>query len=172
MFLNYIKEISLKKILKNNKSLIRNSNTVTIIKSVGLVIDESNFNKTENLITEIVSNGIRKDNISIIIYKDKINHNEVFSYPTFNIKHIDYSGNFKEKVVLDFISNKFDLLISYYDQEKLPLLVVTNSSKAYFKVGFAAVDKRFNDLLINTTLDKHKIFTFELFKYLKILKKI
>ena len=172
MFLNYIKEISLKRILKNSYKVLTNNQNLTIIKSVGLIIDESNFDKSEKLINEIVAGGIRKDNIKVIVYKDKLNQNEVFSYPTFNNKHINFSGKFTEKVVIDFINNQFDLLISYYEIEKSSLQIITNNSKANFKVGFANVDKRLNHLMINTTLDNYKIFTFEVFKYLKILKKI
>ena len=172
MFLNYIKEISLKRILKNSYKVLTNNQNLTIIKSVGLIIDESNFDKSEKLINEIVAGGIRKDNIKVIVYKDKLNQNEVFSYPTFNNKHINFSGKFTEKVVIDFINNQFDLLISYYEIEKSSLQIITNNSKANFKVGFANVDKRLNHLTINTTLDNYKIFTFEVFKYLKILKKI
>ena len=172
MFLNYIKEISLKRILKNSYKVLTNNQNLTIIKSVGLIIDESNFDKSEKLINEIVAGGIRKDNIKVIVYKDKLNQNEVFSYPTFNNKHINFSGKFTEKVVIDFINNQFDLLISYYEIEKSSLQIITNNSKANFKVGFANIDKRLNHLMINTTLDNYKIFTFEVFKYLKILKKI
>ena len=172
MFLNYIKEISLKRILKNSYKVLNNNQNLTIIKSVGLIIDESNFDKSEKLINEIVAGGIRKDNIKVIVYKDKLNQNEVFSYPTFNNKHINFSGKFTEKVVIDFINNQFDLLISYYEIEKSSLQIITNNSKANFKVGFANVDKRLNHLMINTRLDNYKIFTFEVFKYLKILKKI
>ena len=172
MFLNYIKEFSLKRILKNSFRIVNNNQNVTTIKSVGLLVDESNFNQTEKLINEIVNNGIRKDNINIIVYKDKINQNEVFSHPTFSNKHINFSGRFTEKVVLNFMEQKFDLLLSYYSSEKSLLMIITNNSKADFKVGFADIDKRLNHLTINTTVENHKIFIFELFKYLKILKKV
>ena len=172
MFLNYIKEISLKRILKNSFKNINNLVGVTAIKSVGLLLDESYFSKKDELINELVANGIRKDRIDVIIFNDKIAANEVFSYPTFNYKHISISGKFTEKVIVNFIQNKFDLLISYYDIEKPSLLLITNSSQASFKVGFSNIDKRLNNLTITTTAENYKIFVFELFKYLKILKKI
>ncbi len=172
MFLNYIKEFSLKRILKNGLKIVINNPNITAIQSVGLLVDESNFTRTESLIEEIVANGIRKDKIEVIVFKDKLNQNQVFSHPTFNNKHIGFDGKFKEKVVLHFINNKFDLLINYYQVEKSSLLIISNESKASFKVGFSIIDKRINNLTINTTIENHKIFVFELFKYLKILKKI
>ena len=82
------------------------------------------------------------------------------------------AANFNNPDVNEFISKKFDLLINYYDIEKAPLLQVSNLSKASFKVGFSAVDKRINHFMINTTTDNYKVFIDELFKYLKILNKI
>ena len=83
-----------------------------------------------------------------------------------------WNGNFKEVVVNDFIKERFDLLISFYDLEKVPLMLVTNQSNAGFKAGFASVDKRLNHLLIDTQSNNYKIFVHELFRYLKILKRI
>ncbi len=172
MFLNYIKEFSLKRILKKSFKIVKNYQSLTTIKSVGLILDESYFSSKESLIKELVDKGFRKDNIKVLVFKDKLTANEVYSYPTFGSKHISWNGKFTEKVVLDFILEKFDLLISYYDIEKSSLLLITNNSKANFKVGFTNIDKRCNDLMITTNALNYKIFVFELFKYLKILKKI
>jgi hypothetical protein len=67
---------------------------------------------------------------------------------------------------------KFDLLLNYYDTEKPALLLVSNQSKAAFKVGFASIDKKLNHFMINTNAENYKVFVEELFKYLKILNKI
>ncbi len=172
MFLNYIKEFSLKRLLKNSYQTLKINQSVTPIKSVGLLIDESYFDKKEDLINELVASGIRKDRINVIIFKDKLNANQVFSYPTFNNKHISWNGKFTENVVLNFVQEKFDLLVNYYDVEKSSLLLITNKSQASFKVGFSSIDKRCNNLMIATNVENYKVFVFELFKYLKILKKI
>jgi hypothetical protein len=74
--------------------------------------------------------------------------------------------------VNDFINEKFDLLINYYDVEKALLLLITRNSQANIKVGFSTIDKRLNYLIIDTKIENHAIFTHELFKYLKILNKI
>ena len=172
MFLNYIKEITLKKILKNRLQEVQNSNSLTTIKSVGLLVDESYFFKKIELIDNFVQLGFKKENISVLVFKDKINANDVFSFPTFNNKHINISGNFTEKLIVDFTEQKFDLLINYYNLEIPTLLLITNKSKADFKVGFSDIDKKLNHFSINTGIDDYKIFASELFKYLKILKKI
>lgn len=172
MFLNQIKEFSLKRILK--KSFLNNNQNLDVkaIKSVGLLINEKKFLHKTELIDELVNNGFKKENIKILVFNDKINSNQVLVYPTFSLKHVSLSGKFNENVVKDFINEKFDLLISYYDIEKKILMIVTNNSNAKFKAGFANIDKRCNDLLIATDVQNFKIFVSELFKYLKILKKI
>jgi hypothetical protein len=172
MFLNYIKEISLKRILKKSLNNVKSNTNLSAIKTVGLILDESYFYKKNELIDALVANGVRKDRINVVVFKDKINSNEVFSFPTFNNKHISLNGKFTEKVVSNFINEKFDLLISYYDVNKASLMLITNNSKANFKVGFANIDKRINNLTISTSCENYHVFVFELFKYLKILKKI
>jgi len=76
------------------------------------------------------------------------------------------------KEFANFTNTNFDLLLSYYDVEKAPLLLITHLSKASFKVGFASVDKRLNHFMIDTNAENYKVFMEELFKYLKILNKL
>jgi hypothetical protein len=98
--------------------------------------------------------------------------NEVYSLPTFSIKHLDWKAEITYPAINDFINEKFDLLISYYDVEKAILLKITHNSRAQFKVGFSSIDKRLNHLMINTNAENYKVFVHELFRYLKILNKI
>jgi hypothetical protein len=172
LFCKDMKNFFIKKSLNKSLRNINNISDITIIKSVGLIIDESNFLNKDSLIKEIIFHGIDKSNIEVIIFREKFNTEEVFHYPTFSNKHLSWNGNFTEKVVNDFIMEPFDLLISFYESEKAPLLVLTNKSKAGFKVGFASVDKRLNHLLIETQSSNYKIFVHEMFRYLKILKRI
>lgn len=172
MFIKYIKEISLKKILKRNLHNVKPSTLAKPIETVGILIDESYFQEKEQLVQELVSCGIKENNIKMIVYKDKIKKNETFSQPTFSIKDMNWKGDFNSVFVEDFINTSFDMLISYYDTEKAPLLLITNNSKSLFKVGFSTVDKRLNHLMINTNAENHKVFVHELFRYLKILNKI
>lgn len=167
-----MKNFFIKKSLNKKLRTAIDISNVSIIKSVGLLVDESDFSQKEALIKELISNGIQKSDIEVLIFRDKFNKNEVFHYPTFSNKHLLWNGNFKEPVVNDFINEKFDLLISFYELEKVPLMLVTNKSKAGFKVGFSTIDDRLNHLLIDTKLSNYKIFIHELFRYLKILKRI
>lgn len=172
MFLNYIKNYFLLKFLKNNLHNVKSSKAKASIQTIGLLIDESYFFEKDDLVNELISNGISGSNIIIIVYRDKLKKSEVYSHPTFGTKHINWYAQITDPTVNDFINQKFDLLISYYDVEKAFLIKVTHNSKAQFKIGFSSVDKRLNHLMINTNAENHTVFVHELFRYLKILNKI
>jgi hypothetical protein len=172
MFLNYIKDYFLKRVLKNSLQNVKSVSSAVSIKTVGLLIDGSYFFEKEALIKELIANGISENNIKTIFYRDKSKKSEVNSQPTFSIKHLNWKAEITNPVVNDFINEKFDLLISYYDVEKAILLNITHNSKALFKVGFPSIDKRLNHLMINTNAENYKVFVHELFRYLKILNKI
>jgi hypothetical protein len=172
MFLNYLKNFFTKKIVKNTLSNVKNISSDTTIKTVGIVFDETYFYEKEALVYELVDNGILESNIQILVFKDKIKKNEVFDYPTFSHKDLSWTATFDKSEVKEFVARKFDLLINYYDTEKSALLLVSNQSKASFKVGFASIDKKLNHFMIQTNAENYKVFIDELFKYLKILNKI
>jgi hypothetical protein len=172
MFLNYIKNFFLKKTLKNSLRNLKNNVTADIVKSIGLVVDASDFNNTESLIKELLSWGILQENIKTIVYYEKLKKSDKEIHPTFSDKHLNWNGEFTSAAVNDFVKEKFDLLISYYDLEKAILIQITNNSKAQFKVGFSSIDKRLNHFMIKTEVNNYSIFTSELFKYLKLLNKI
>lgn len=172
MFLNFLKNFLLKRKLKNSLSNVKNNFSNEMIRTVGIIIDESYFNEKENLLKELIKNDVSQNDIKILIYKDKIKKNEVINFPSFCMKDISWSGGIGKKEVGQFQDQNFDMLISYYDVEKAPLLLVTQQSKANFKVGFATIDKRLNHFMINTNAENFQVFSNELFKYLKILNKI
>lgn len=172
MFLNYLKNLFLKYTLKNKWQEVSNLASTKPIQTVGLVVDTTDFDQTEVLIQELISKGFSEKNISVINYTDKLNKKEIQTRLSFNSEILDWKGEIVDQVIRDFINAEHDILISYYEIEKPALLVITNQSKAQFKVGFLTIDKRLNHLLISTSLDKYTVFVQELFKYLKILNKI
>jgi hypothetical protein len=172
MFLNYIKNLLVKKALKKSLHNVKTDGQKNPIKTVGLLVDESYFLKTNDLIKEIVSNGIAESSIKVIVYGDLLKKNEAYSYPAFGLKDFNFKGEVELQSINEFVSEEFDLLINYYDVEKPVLLLLTNNSKAKFKVGFSSIDKRLNHLMITSNAENYKVFIHELFRYLKILNKI
>jgi len=172
MFLNYLKDFSTKKIVKNSLSNAKLVSSSNLIQTVGILFDETYFYEREALVAELIRNGILENNIEILVFKDKIKKNESFDYPMFSRKDFSWTATIDKPEVVDFITKPFDLLINYYDTEKSALLLVSHLSKAHFKVGFSTVDKRLNHFMIDTNAENYQIFSDELFKYLKILNKL
>lgn len=172
MFYTIIKNFFLKKnVIKRlaTQNLIASNDKVL---TIGVLVDETYFAETSQLVERIISQGIQKNNISIIVYKDKIKKKDVLNEPYFSLKNISISGEIDKKGVIDFLETPFDLLINYYDVNKYVLLLLSSKSKAKFKVGFDTVDKRINHFIIKTLVEDYNEFVLELFKYLKILNKI
>ena len=171
MFLNFLKKFLLKRKLKKTLSSISTDFSIEKIKTVGLLIDETYFSKKNELIQDLQKQGIKEQDISLLLYHDKDKKRDL-NFNSFSLKSVSWSGVFSNQQIIDFETQKFDLLISYYDVEKVALLWVTQSSKAAFKAGFSTVDKRANHIMIQTTAENNAVFIEELFKYLKILNKI
>lgn len=172
MFFTKIKDFLTKRIVKKRLLNVNHSASASFIKTVGIVFDETYFYEKEALIKELVENGIHENAISILVFKNRIKKNEVLDYPYFSFKDLNWNATFDKEEVNNFVNQKFDLLVNYYDTEKSALLLLTHLSKANFKVGFASVDKRLNHFMIDTNAENYKVFIEELFKYLKILNKI
>ncbi len=172
MFLNYLKNFFTQKIVKKNLTDVNHIPLNKTIKTIGIIFDESYFYEKDALVQELLEKGIEESDIKVLVFKDKIKKNETFDYPTFCHKDLSWTATFDKSEVKDFIAQKFDLLINYYDTEKSALLLVSDQSKASFKVGFSSIDKKLNHLMIDTNAENYKVFIDELFKYLKILNKI
>jgi hypothetical protein len=172
MFLDYIKSFVHKKTLKKSLHNVKDESLTTPIIRVGLIVDETIFSETAALKKEIISNGISENNIKVIVFREVLKNKEVYLEPTFGVKDLNFRSQFTQQSINEFIEEEFDLLINYYTEEKPFLLLLTNSSKAKFKVGFSTIDKRLNHFLLNIDKENYKGYISELFRYLKILNKI
>lgn len=172
MFLNFLKNLFTKKIVKNSLANVKPGTSGATVKTVGIVFDETYFYEREALVAELIANGMLEEDISVLVFKNRIKKNETFDYPVFSHKDLSWQATFRNSEVKDFIEKPFDLLINYYDTEKSALLVVSNLSKAKFKAGFASVNKKLNHFMIDTNAENYQVFMRELFKYLRILNKL
>lgn len=172
MFLKYFRTFSAKRVLKKSSLNVNSSISNKPIQTVGVLIDETHFDKKEALIQLIVSNGIKPEKISVLAYKTRYKKKEEINYPHYSKSDVTWLGTIEKKEAKEFKSNQFDLLISYYDEMKTPLQIVTHKSKADFKVGFTSTDKRLNHFMIDTDVENYTVFVDELFKYLRILNKL
>ncbi|RZJ63306.1 MAG: hypothetical protein EOO50_17165, partial [Flavobacterium sp.] len=88
MFLNFLKNLFTKKIVKNSLSNVDHEVYQAKVKTVGIIFDESYFYEREALVAELVANGIDEENISVLVFKNRIKKNEIFDYPVFSHKDL------------------------------------------------------------------------------------
>lgn len=172
MFLKFIKDFGLKKIIKKSLAGYKPASSADPVVTVGILVDESYFFGKELLIAELVREGISGSNIETLSFKERIKPKEIVDCCHYTRKDISVTGTFEKEDVAAFINKPFDMLISYYDVEKAPLMLATLKSKAKFKVGFSSIDNRLNGFMISSQAEKYTEFVPELFKYLRILNKI
>ena len=163
----FLKKIVTKRLLKQQSPLVHKK-----IATIGIVVDETYFSNTPALLEQFCLQGFQREQIAVLVYKDRIKSKEVITSPFVALKNISWAGEINKTEVNDFIATPFDLLVNYYDVNKYPLLLLSTQSKATFKVGFESVDKRVNHFIIKAVVDQYEAFTVELVKYLKILNKI
>jgi hypothetical protein len=163
----FLKKIVTKRLLKQQSPLVQKK-----IATIGIVVDETYFSNTPALLEQFCLQGFQREQIAVLVYKDRIKSKEVITSPFVALKNISWAGEINKTEVNDFIATPFDLLVNYYDVNKYPLLLLSTQSKATFKVGFESVDKRVNHFIIKAVVDQYEAFTVELVKYLKILNKI
>lgn len=172
MFSKILKEFFLKKIVNKRLSSYRLNDSDDKVETIGIIVDETYFTNKDKLISALLKKGFNKEQLTILVFKEKVKAKEVIEEPFFSLKNITISGKINKAEVEVFVGKKFDLLINYYDEPKAVLNMVAKKSAANFKVGFSGIDKRINHLIIASDVDAIDEFVEELFKYLKILNKI
>ncbi len=172
MFIDYLKNFVIKKIIRKSLSANIVPSDVHKIKTVGIVLDQAFLNFMPKLKQNLHAYGILEENIEIIIRNSPSKSEITSKYTSFNSSTVTWAGTFSDENIEKFVQTDFDLLINYYDQRKPVLLLVSSLSKANFKVGFATIDKRVNNLIIDASAEEYSVFDQELFKYLKILNAI
>ncbi len=142
------------------------------IRTIGLVVDIQEQDRTEEIIQELVEQGFKKNQIYLLQYTKRKKKEQKEIDHLLSLKEVSWKGEIVHAYTNKFVKTPFDLLINYYDMEKMPLLLVTLFSKANFKVGFASVGKEINHLSVDTKPENVRTFVEELVKYLNILNKL
>ena len=172
MFFKRFKTLSLQK----NITLILKSRTKNFqsakVSSVGVIFDYDSYydyDFFQELISEL---GVMKNKIRFValIDQEKNRPNSWDSF--FSLENFDWLGRPNNVEIDNFVDQPFDLLISYYNPNKLELSLVTALSKANFKIGINSEDSRLHDLIIDVKPSKIDVFKVELIKYLTQLNRL
>ena len=142
------------------------------INSIGCIVNLDTF-ENANLFYEFIEEfSLRPNAVKIIGYKSFYDKNSPYSIPVFSDKDLGWKGAIENSYALEFLSREYDMLINYYNEENLLLELMTVKTNARVNVGFNEIDKVYNDLILNTSIDNFKVFKKELKKYLKVLNEI
>ncbi len=174
MFLRGLKEKSAYKFLKKRltEGVPPSGLSRRGIRTIGCIVDTDIFPNTEVFYDLSKEFNLRSNVVKIIGYKSKLDKISPYSIPMFCDKDLGWNGAINSGYTLEFLERDFDLLINYYNEEKLPLMLASVQSKARLKVGFSSVDNELNDLILTIEPKNFNAFKSELKKYLTILKEI
>lgn len=166
-----LKNFYVQRIVKKKTTPLLPVNQDTI-RTIGLVVDIQEQDRTEEIINELLEKGFKKNQIYLLQYTKKKKKEQRDIDHLLSLKEVSWKGEIIHPYTNKFVLTPFDLLINFYDLEKMPLLLVTLFSKASFKVGFASIGKEINHLSVDTKPENVRTFVEELVKYLNILNKI
>ena len=114
---------------------------------------------------------IERDDIDLIVFQQKISKEQVLEEIS-TPKDFGWFGKIKSDKLKTILTKKYDLLINYNNVDNLYCNLLLLQCKIAFKAGFAHLDSRFYDLIINCKADNFDLFNKELKKYLTILNKV
>ena len=172
MFLKRFKEKSIQKYYRTVLSSPRTAIHQNKIRSVGVLLNYDEYNNYDKLRFILKDIGIKDNRVKFLALisdeKSVPNHWDAFFYP----ECFGWKGKFEHVELEEFVTTPFDALISFYNEERWELNLVTALSKANFKIGISDYEPRLFDLIINIETKHIDVFHGELIKYLKRLNKI
>lgn len=171
MFLKGIKRKSAQKYLikqLQEKRVVDQSK----IKTIGVLVDATVFTSFPFLIEVAEVFSVPKESIVLLYYHPDKKIAETFTEVIFTDNNLGFNGQLNNTNANEFLTERFDVLLNFYNEDKQLLNLAAVQSKAKYKIGFTGVHEQINDLCVVTELSDIKTFTFELKKYLSILNKI
>ena len=152
MFINRVVEKALDELSS------RTVNKPDAVRSVICLIDLSILNEQDlnNYIIEIF--GIKKNKIMTVYYAPK-QSKELTSYsPLLCNRHLHWDGTLIHPMKKRIMSKKYDLLFNFFMNDNRTLQSISSHVKADFRVGYATVDHRLNDLMLGNENNSAELF--------------
>ena len=159
MILKGLKKNAIKKNVEIHLGKRDTNQNISNLKTLAVLIDASQSINIVSLLKLANELGVKSDELKVMGYKE--DHKEIIDDKDaayYSDKSFGVSGAIKSKSLQDFIDRDYDVLINFYEENSLELNYVAAASKAKFKVGFAAVDNRINDLIIGATTNDTNLF--------------
>ncbi len=173
MILKGLKRNAIKKSIETHLKKRNTSSTgISSLKTLAVLVDASNSINIGAIVKLANELQVNPENLKVVGYKEDKDIEDDKDAAYYNDKSFAVNGSVKNRALQDFMNKEYDVLINFYEENKLELNYVAAVSKAKLKIGFAEVDNRINDLIIGSTTNDTNLFISELKKYLKILQVI
>lgn len=158
-------------------TMIRNMKLLSVpkdfsyeVKNVGVLLEFHDSDQMELVAKKIEYYGISRENIQFLIQDKNSSKQQEQEFNYFNLKAFNNTGRCIKQQVVDFINKPFDVLISLYNKEFIPLQWVTASSKAKCKVGMLYTSQSLNHFDIKLDQVKGEEFVELFFSYLTVFR--
>ena len=163
---------------KRIKTALKKSNNqvskpdLTSVSRIAIFVDEKSLFNEEKFrdLQEIIK--LDETHFHILTFKEKESNYNEFRGMVLSQNEINWLGNITSKAVLDFLKNRYDLLIDYTQADSLKKQLIVASINAGFKVGYSDKKDSLYNFMITVNPTEINLFNKELVRYLKILKLI
>lgn len=142
------------------------------IHAVGILADLDAYSDTEAFFGIIDTLGLRPNAVKVLGYKKFYDKNSPYATPVFSDKDLGWKGEVENSYVLEFLGREYDLLINYFQEDNLPMQLVSLKTQARIRAGLGGPDPAFNDLIFECPMSDFRLFTSELKKYLRVLNEL
>lgn len=142
------------------------------IAGIAVIVDMDNFKDAEVFQDLRKTLNVKPNAVRIMGYKKAEDKHGMFSTPFVTEKQLGWNGTIENGDFAEFTGRDYDVLINYYNQDRLFLKIMSAKVNARIRVGIQGADEAMNDLIIDCPLGDIDTFANELKKYLKILKEL
>ena len=167
-----LKKKSLRKHTERNIVNRDNSEINDPLVTLGIIVDESLTQDFDSLYDLSRVLGLQRKDVKVFSFLEVRRRIPTLRQNQINNKDFTWKGEISNQNAKEFLERPFDVLIGYYNGRHEFLDLMVSESKAKFKVGVDGANDRLYDLLMTIDTKDIEGFKNELFKYLKILKKI
>ena len=154
MFKNRVVEKALDEL--SSRTVIKPDTVRSVLCLIDLnILNEPNLNAYIEDLFEIKKNKI------MTVYYAPRQTKELASYsPLFSNRHLHWDGTLIHPMKKKVVSEKCDLLFNFFMKDNRTLQSISSHIKADFRVGYATVDHRLNDLMLgNENNSAEKFFS-------------
>lgn len=173
IILEFLKTYYVKKRIQRNIEELKSfsSRFDNGIVKIGCLIDMDVIKDIDPLLQLTKFYGVRPENYIFLGYKRKSDETHANGVPFLTDREINWQGKIRNYHADRLAEQEYDVLINYFNEPKLALLLLSSSIKAKLRIGFQGIDMTYNDIIINCKLEEENIFIEETKKILETILK-